>query len=312
MGSALNNPIQSARDSAIDRTARITQVSTASDWGVPGFSTSGWSASVGYSGERSDPVAGLSLFYSRGCDTRSGSWLSKDKWPGLQAEPSSLNGYGFVAGNPVTLRDAYGFRPIGRYDYADSTPSGRRGASGLTTSRFTAPYARSSAHPDMSSYAPSKNWNGTVAKPMVVTPRVTSQTTARHDATAQAPQWQRTAADASTLTKYVAYGLGALSVGLLGLALLPDHPIANGVLALAADLTGRAALAVGSISAVLDCAAYRFDGKCVIGLLTAGMSFLISASAPGIGPPIGALIFDTHMLAFDLFVPSAPREMRPW
>lgn len=173
LGSALNNPVQSARDSAIDRTARITQVSTASDWGVPGFSASGWSASVGYSGERSDPVAGLSLFYSRGYDTRSGSWLSRDAWSGSRADPSSLNGYGFVSANPVTSRDELGFRPIGRYDYADSPRPARP--------RFTAPGLRGAAQPDMSSYAPSKNWNGKVAKPKVVSPTSRSRPTARHD-----------------------------------------------------------------------------------------------------------------------------------
>ena len=44
-------------NASTDRTSRITQVSGGSDWGVPSFSTSGWNASVGLSGERVDPVA---------------------------------------------------------------------------------------------------------------------------------------------------------------------------------------------------------------------------------------------------------------
>ncbi len=182
LGSTLNNPVQSARDARTDRSARITQVSTGSDWGTPSFSTSGWrSASVGYSGERSDPVAGLDLFYSRGYDTRSGSWLSKDTWTGSQADPSSLNGYGFVSGNPITLRDEYGFRPIGQYDRADSTPMTRTRAPQRTVPQFTAPGVPGLPQPHMSSYSPSKNWNGTVPTPKVVTPKTTSQTTARHE-----------------------------------------------------------------------------------------------------------------------------------
>ncbi|WP_058622536.1 DUF6531 domain-containing protein [Microbacterium testaceum] len=178
LGLALNGPAQAARDALTDRNARITQVSSGSDWGVPEFSTSGWNASVGYSGERSDPVARLDLFFSRGYDSRSGSWLSRDAWSGSRADPSSLNGYGFVSGNPVTLRDAFGFRPVGRYDPAtDSLRIGRIGPTGPT---FTAPGLRGAAQPDMSSYAPSKNWNGIGSKPKAVSPRSASQTTARH------------------------------------------------------------------------------------------------------------------------------------
>jgi RHS repeat-associated protein len=181
LGSALNNPVQSARDAQTDRSARITQVSTGSDWGTPSFSTSGWSASVGYSGERSDPVAGLDLFYSRGYDTRSGSWLSKDTWTGSQTDPSSLNGYGFVSSNPVSLRDAYGFRPIGQYDRADSTPMARTRTPQRTVPQFTAPGLPGLPQPDTSAHSPSRDWNGTIAKSKVVTPKTTSQTTARHE-----------------------------------------------------------------------------------------------------------------------------------
>lgn len=219
LGSALNNPVQSARDSAIDRTARITQVSTGSDWGVPGFSTSGWNASVGYSGERSDPVAGLSVFLSRGYDTRSGSWLSRDAWSGSRANPSSLNGYGFVSGNPVTLRDAYGFRPFALDGGTDSLRIGRFAPSGYAGPRFTAPGLRGAAQPNMSSYAPSKNWNGVGSKPKVVSPKSTSQTTARHEDwwnpfSWSGDTWRNVGAVAAGIGVGVAVTAGILALGL--------------------------------------------------------------------------------------------------
>ncbi len=125
LGSSLNNTVQNARDALTDRAARITQVSGGSDWGVPSFSTSGWNASVGHSGERVDPVAAMGLFYSRGYDTRSGSWLSRDSWEGVLDSPASLNGYAYVESNPVTSRDLLGYRPLGRYDWADGNSCGR-------------------------------------------------------------------------------------------------------------------------------------------------------------------------------------------
>ncbi|MDQ1083881.1 MULTISPECIES: DUF6531 domain-containing protein [Microbacterium] len=181
LASALNNPVQAARDALTDRGARVTQVSGGSDWGVPSFATSGWNAALGHSGEPTDPVAGVDLFYSRGYDTRSGSWLSRDAWEGTVDAPASLNGYAYVESNPVTSRDWLGFRPLGRYDNHYGTSRGGRS----TAPRFTAPglwNGPGQSQPDTSPFAPSKTYRGTSSKPKPVSPKSTSQTTARHAA----------------------------------------------------------------------------------------------------------------------------------
>ncbi len=182
LGSSLNHPLQSARDSATDRTSRITQVMGGSDWGVPSFSTSGWNASVGHSGERVDPVAGLDLFYSRGYDPRSGSWLSEDSWEGVLGSPASLNGYAYVESNPTTSRDLLGFRPLGRYDWADGNS---------VRPRFTAPglWPTRNVRAQPSSYSPSKTFTGYPLKPRVGTPKSKSQPTVRHSAGSVGVLW---------------------------------------------------------------------------------------------------------------------------
>lgn len=211
LGSSLNNPVQSARDALTDRTSRITQVSGGSDWGVPSFSTSGWNASVGHSGERADPVAGLSLFYSRGYDSRSGSWLSRDSWEGVLESPASLNGYAYVEGNPVTSRDLLGYRPLGRYDWADGNS---------VRPRFTAPgvWSNTGARTQQSSYSPSKTFTGYPLKPKIATPKAASQPTARHSAG---------------------------SVGLLS----PSVPLLSAWAAAAAESAAAAAAAAGLVAA---------------------------------------------------------------
>ncbi|MEX0151272.1 DUF6531 domain-containing protein [Microbacterium sp. LMI1-1-1.1] len=331
LGTSLNHAAQQARDASNDRSAQITQVSAADEWGSPSFSTSGWNAAVGHSGERSDPSAGLDLFYSRGYDTASGSWLSQDSWGGVLADPLTMNGYAFVTGNPVTLRDQLGFAPVRRLDGGRTKKrSPQLSVPSHVGSRF--PGARTTPapawHPPMSSpraQSPAATWptsrrsaSGTTPstkvgrwsppKPAATSPRTVSQPTARHTNVGdQPPRWRQALVDASQVLKWTSFGVEALALASTLSGAVAPHPLAKLVLLTAGPVLGHVSIVAGALSVAADCIAYGFDGQCGASAITWYVSSMIAYAAPGIGPQLGAFIFDSHLVALSL-VPTARRS----
>lgn len=95
-----------------------------------------------------------------------------------------------------------------------------------------------------------------------------------------------------------------LSLALTALAARPNHPFAYLATPGAADLIGRIALGVGTLSVAADCVAYAADRRSWINIITTVMSNMIALFATGIGPQMGAAIFDTHMIILDTILPG--------
>lgn len=66
-----------------------------------------------YTGQEYDAELGLYHFHARAYDPETATWLSRDPYRGDPADPQSLHRYGYVQGNPVNLRDAYGYAAQG-------------------------------------------------------------------------------------------------------------------------------------------------------------------------------------------------------
>jgi RHS repeat-associated protein len=74
------------------------------------------SSEFGYTGEWWDAEAGLLYLRARYYDPVVGRFISKDIFPGHPDSPQSLNGWGYVEGNPVNFRD-----PTGLWRFANAT-----------------------------------------------------------------------------------------------------------------------------------------------------------------------------------------------
>jgi RHS repeat-associated protein len=59
----------------------------------------------GYTGEQEDVGKGLVFLRARYYDLGVGRFLSKDPWMGDPVRPQSLNGWGYVEGNPINRVD---------------------------------------------------------------------------------------------------------------------------------------------------------------------------------------------------------------
>jgi RHS repeat-associated protein len=62
-----------------------------------------------YTGQEWDATTGLYHFYAREYDPATGTWLQQDPYRGQLDMPVSMHRYGYVGGNPITLRDLWGF-----------------------------------------------------------------------------------------------------------------------------------------------------------------------------------------------------------
>lgn len=80
---------------------------------------------VGYTGEQTNPVAGLQHYFARDYQPALASWIQADTWAGDSARPGTLNKYAYVINNPVTLTDWMGDRP---WDPAYDVRSDGRGS----------------------------------------------------------------------------------------------------------------------------------------------------------------------------------------
>ncbi|HLP23157.1 MAG TPA: DUF6531 domain-containing protein [Microbacteriaceae bacterium] len=121
------------RPAGTDRSARFSQVAQYGDYGTQRFGSSGWTGAAGFTGQPGSP-AGLNLFFARGYEPATGSWLSADPYRPGAADPASLNRYAYVNGNPATLVDLLGFRPVDPFDgYGTNTPSLQRAMGAATT-----------------------------------------------------------------------------------------------------------------------------------------------------------------------------------
>jgi RHS repeat-associated protein len=80
--------------------------------------------SYAFTGEQFDKYTGLLYLRARFYAPRSGRFLTKDVWPGEYTRPLSLNGWIYVAGNPINQTDPTGLKPCresggGRYCILD-------------------------------------------------------------------------------------------------------------------------------------------------------------------------------------------------
>jgi RHS repeat-associated protein len=71
---------------------------------------------VGYTGEQTNPAAGLQHYYARDYQPGLASWIQADTWAGIRTLGQTLNKYAYVLNNPTTLVDALGNRPCA-YEY---------------------------------------------------------------------------------------------------------------------------------------------------------------------------------------------------
>jgi len=62
-----------------------------------------------YTGQEWDEYTRLYHFYAREYDPMTGTWLQQDPYRGRLTQPTTLQRYGYVGGNPVNYVDAYGF-----------------------------------------------------------------------------------------------------------------------------------------------------------------------------------------------------------
>ncbi|MEV7972167.1 RHS repeat-associated core domain-containing protein [Cellulomonas sp. NPDC089187] len=98
-----------AQASAASGAASINELTMYDDYGVADQATSGWGASLGYSGQMVDLSTGGIAYYQRMYDPLSGTWTAQDAWSGLLEVPGSLNGFAFLYGNPTSMIDVLGF-----------------------------------------------------------------------------------------------------------------------------------------------------------------------------------------------------------
>ncbi|HLP23150.1 MAG TPA: RHS repeat-associated core domain-containing protein, partial [Microbacteriaceae bacterium] len=152
------------RPAGVDRSARFSQVAQYGDYGTQRFGSSGWTGAAGFTGQPGSP-AGVNLFFARGYEPATGSWLSADPYrPGV-ADPASLNRYAYVSGNPATLVDLLGFRPVDPFDgYGTNTPSLQR-SMGAATARLL---------------GQARAWQA-AGSPAIHTPAAASKPTQRHE-----------------------------------------------------------------------------------------------------------------------------------
>jgi len=66
---------------------------------------------VGYTGEQTNPAAGLQHYHARDYQPGLASWIQADTWSGIRALPATLNKYAYVLNNPATFTDWMGDRP---------------------------------------------------------------------------------------------------------------------------------------------------------------------------------------------------------
>ena len=81
------------------------------DYGFPTLG-GGYSSRFAFTGEQWDATFGLSHYYARSYDPVAGSWLQPDPVKGELTQPASQHRYSYVASNPATYLDAYGYARV--------------------------------------------------------------------------------------------------------------------------------------------------------------------------------------------------------
>ncbi|CAN5304336.1 hypothetical protein BH09ACT5_BH09ACT5_11410 [soil metagenome] len=100
-----------------NRSGRITDLTTYSDFGIPTFDSTGFASTTGYTGELTDPTPGQNSYFSRTYDPYAATWLTPDTYRGTLTNPQSQHRYGYVEGNPTTWTDHLGFSVLDDYAY---------------------------------------------------------------------------------------------------------------------------------------------------------------------------------------------------
>ena len=136
--------------------ADISQLATYSEYGTPEFESTGYAQFHGYTGQLQNGATGTVSFGARNYDPAGGTWFSPDDWPGLTTAPQSLNRYGYVLGDPVSLVDLGGYLPLRPNPYAK---------------RYTNPSAMAN-HVGRPSYSPSSTVNPRTINPSALTNHV--------------------------------------------------------------------------------------------------------------------------------------------
>jgi RHS repeat-associated protein len=89
----------------------LTHVASYDPWGVADTTaTAGWDADHGYTSQISEGQGSV-LFYARTYDPGTGTFTTRDAWPGLLTVPGTLNAYGYVLADPLTTVDMLGYWP---------------------------------------------------------------------------------------------------------------------------------------------------------------------------------------------------------
>jgi RHS repeat-associated protein len=84
-------------------------------WGGRAIAVGTDFTSVGFTGHRTHESSGLTLALRRAYDGGLGTWLSEDPLPLGVRSRAEVNGYAYVAGNPVRHADRYGLNVHGNY-----------------------------------------------------------------------------------------------------------------------------------------------------------------------------------------------------
>jgi RHS repeat-associated protein len=118
----------------VDAAGQVTLAQSYDPFGVPVETSGSGESDFGYTGEWWDSEAGLLYLRARYYEPAEGRFLAKDPWPGDPFRPLSLNGWGYVEGNPInrvdptgyqTRCDEHGYCPeIDRYLCGPNTPGG--------------------------------------------------------------------------------------------------------------------------------------------------------------------------------------------
>ena len=97
--------------------------------------------SKGFTGQFATPVSGLDYFNARYYNSTTGTFLTRDSYPGTLDDPASLNRYVYVKDNPLKYTD-----PTGHYEAGEAaSQAGNAGAAGAGDAATDAGYAGAGA-----------------------------------------------------------------------------------------------------------------------------------------------------------------------
>jgi RHS repeat-associated protein len=100
----------------VDNSGNVQLARGYTPYGEPLWLNGTASSRYAFTGEDYDPTVGLVFLRARYMQPRLGIFLARDPWSGDVKRPGSMNGWGYVEGNPITLSDPSGYQgmdPLG-------------------------------------------------------------------------------------------------------------------------------------------------------------------------------------------------------